>query len=67
MLQERAFHFVQDIDRFVSQPELSKQRAQLIRLLRDLLGELSRYARILLFQCLHAIRGLGTSGTTETF
>jgi hypothetical protein len=67
MLQERAFHFVQDIDRFVSQPELSKQRAQLIRLLCDLLGELSRCARILLFQFLHAIRGLGTSGTTETF
>jgi hypothetical protein len=42
MLQERAFHFVQGIDRFVSQPELSKQRAQILRLAIDILGELSR-------------------------
>jgi hypothetical protein len=55
MLQERAFHFVQEIDRFVSQPELSKQRTQLLRLAKDILGELSRSALVLHFT-VHGIR-----------
>lgn len=43
-LQERAFHFIQEIDRFVAQQELAKQRGQLVTLCREILKELSRCA-----------------------
>jgi Cell morphogenesis N-terminal len=41
-LQERAFHFILEIDHFVAAPELTRQREQLLGLCRAVLGSLSR-------------------------
>jgi hypothetical protein len=41
-LQERAFHFILEIDRFVSPPELNRQRKHLVALCQSILASLSR-------------------------
>lgn len=41
-LQERAFHFILEIDRFVSAPELGRQRKHLVALCQSILASLSR-------------------------
>ena len=49
-LQERAFHFVIDIDHFVAAPELVRQREQLVAMCHNILGSLSRMRLLQLVQ-----------------
>jgi hypothetical protein len=44
VLQDRAFNFVLEADRFLSGAELGAHRAQLVKLCHEVIGQLSRSA-----------------------